>query len=383
MEKFKWKPKPAIGNDLFRQPVIILDSGQSVDESVFLQYFRKWLFDSIVARSANDRLPPHVHLKYPTSNLYARYGVKGAETWEGDRWEIGTLRIPGKPLYPWGMMETFAKFEDGCQFGESGVHPPPWRRQRRFGGQANRSMKGAGKRRGIPIYLNPTFRDCEYLRRHKEEWGSYYRCPKIMLGYTTPLGIPKGILEHTRSFYCLNRPDTDRIRDSTQAYKAYEIPTKRFRNYMGGITDKCVSIAPNWRNKKRQRKPWAAHWIREDFPGIRVKEQTRDATWEELLDATNCSIYVILSECETIPFDAYLAAARGAIIVAPNTELFSNIAVFRNAKGKKWLYPVRDYGHNRYGWSHTEVRHWLLPRIKAWQLGQIRSLRTTQQLKKS
>jgi len=364
----RWKPKPHIPTCLFKQPVVILDSGQSVDESVFCQYFRRWLQESLIARSRNDAPLPHVHCKYTSSTLWARYRCKGYETGhQEDRWEVGTLRLPGKPLYPWGMMETFANVEDGCNFGDSGKHTPPWRRSRYTGGQANRSQKTSHKRRGIPLYLNPTARDIEYLRRHQTHWQSRFRCPKIYLGYTQGFPIPKDIMPLVEGFYCLNPQDVAHIRDSIGPKYGAEIPTKKFRPFMGGITrKKVVSIAPNWRNPQRNRKSWAASWVKDALPGVEVDLPQRDATWQELLRVTDCGIYVILSERETLPFDAYLAAARGAIIVAPNTLLFQNIPMFRNNSRKKWLYSVRDYGHNRYGWSHTEVRHWLIPRLNQW-----------------
>ena len=374
----RWMPRPWIPVTCFKQPLVILDSGQSVDESVYLQLFRRWLFTDIVARSANDANTPHVHLKYPTDKMWARYGMPQAKAWKGDLWEIGTLRTPGKPLYPWGMMHTFAAFEDGCLFSkESDPHSAPWRRRRPVGGQSNREPQWALRRRGIPIYLNPTPRDIEYLRRHEKFWSNKYRCPKICLGFMRPNSVPHGLLGKVDWWYTLNPADAKYVRDTTgKSYLAAEAPSKKIGKYLGVSKSKAISIAPNWRSVTRQRRPFPAHWMREEFPDLKVKLPVRDSTWEEVVEATDCAIYIILSERETIPFDAYIAAARGAIIVAPNTPLFQNIPMYRNKSAKKWLYTVRDYGHNRYGWSHTEIRQWLIPRIRKWQQSQTRAALT-------
>jgi len=379
----RWQPKPWIPPLCFKQSIVLLDSGQSVDESVYLQLFRRWLFESIVARSANDAPTPHVHLRYPSNRMWARYGVKGSEAWKGDRWEIGTLRVPGKPLYPWGLMHTFAAYEDGCIFSKEndGPHSAPWRRRRKYGGHTNRSCEWAGRRRGVPIYLNPTPRDIEYLRRHKKYWKNPHRCPKIMLGFTRPNGVPRDLLPLVDCWYTLNPEDAAFIRDTTKRpYLAAQAPSKKIGKYLGVSHSKAISIAPNWKSATRIRRPFAATWMKDGFPEAEVKLPKRDATWEEVVDATDCGIYIILSERETVPFDAYIAAARGAIIVAPNTPLFQNIPMYRNKSAKKWLYTVRDYGHNRYGWSHTEVRQWLIPKIRKWLQSQTPTGRRTKTL---
>ena len=374
----RWKPVPWIPTLAFKNPIVILDSGQSVDESVYLQLFRKWLRDSLIARGATDATRPHVHLYYPSDKMWARYGVPQAATWKGDGWEVGTLRLPGKKLYPWGFMHSFAAYEDGCVYSnESEVHSAPWRRRPIYGGHTNRHPEYSGNRRGIPIYLNPTPRDLEYLRRHERFWRHPKRCPKIMLGFTQPNGVPRGLLPLVNCWYTLNPTDARYVRENTgKSFMAAEIPSKKIGKTLGISKSRAISIAPNWRSATRQRRPFAATWMKDEFPDLEVKLPKRDSTWEEVVDATDCAIYIILSERETIPFDAYLAAARGAIIVAPNTPLFQNIPMYLNKSAKKWLYTVRDYGHNRYGWSHTEVRQWLIPRIRKWQQSQTQAART-------
>lgn len=369
---FKWEPRPLIPQRYFKQPLIFLDSGQSVDEAVFLQYCRKWLHETIVRRAGNHFPTPHVHLLYPTDRHHARYEMPSARVWREDMMEVRTIRWGSAPLHGGNMMQTFAMYEDGCLWGPSGYHSAPWRRRRRYGSGYNPDPEPAGKRRGIPIYLNPTLKDLKYLRNNKAYWSHHWRCPKVVLGFVAPGSIPQSVVNLVDHFYCLNKEDQSTVRASLGPGKAFRIPTKEFKKYAGFAHDKAISVAPNWRNMRRQRKPWPETWIGQEFPALKVKTQARDATWEEVLDATDCSIYIILSEQETIPFDAYLAAARGAIIVAPDTPLFRNIPMYRNFESKKWLYPVRDYGHNRYGWSHTEVRQWLLPRIKKWRQSQTR-----------
>jgi hypothetical protein len=375
----RWKPKPWIPDLCFKNPVVILDSGQSVDESVYLQLFRKWLFTSIVARSANDAPRPHVHLYYPSDRLWARYGLPQAAVDKADGWEVGTLRLPGKDLYPWGMMHSFASYEDGCIFSkDSDRHSAPWRRRPIYGGHTNRHPENSGNRRGIPIYLNPTARDIEYLRRHENFWRVAWRCPKIMLGLVRPNKVPLGLMGLVNCWYSLNPVDTSHTRKGLEnSYIAAEIPSKKLGGYLGITRSKAISIAPNWRSRGRQRKPFAASWVKDEFPDLQVKLPQRDATWQDFVDVTDCGIYIVLSEQETIPFDAYLAAARGAILVAPNTPLFQNIPMYLNKTGKRWLYTVRDYGHNRYGWSHTEVRQWLIPKIRQWQQSQTQVAQST------
>ena len=65
----------------FEKPVLILDSGQSVAESVFLERFRKYIYE-MLQKLSNRGDKPSVWLVYPEPRFWARYGAYPVNEYE-------------------------------------------------------------------------------------------------------------------------------------------------------------------------------------------------------------------------------------------------------------------------------------------------------------
>ena len=109
--------------------------------------------------------------------------------------------------------------------------------------------------------------------------------------------------------------------------------------------------APDWRDMNVIRLPHVAENFGKAL-GLGVYMPKNNGTWEDFLLGTDTSFYILASAKEQVPFDAMIALARGATLVAPD------VPIFQNLPGKKQLYPAKMSG-DRIIWSQTEVEQFL------------------------
>jgi len=279
-----------------------------------------------------------VWLLYPHKRLWGRFG--SAPVNEYDEWEVRPVRWHRDP-YPQGHWATVSVFEDGSYWDG---HESPWRRP---GGDWE--MRG----RAAYVYFNPTAQDIRWATRHTDFWHHKGRMPVVYLGQTTSK-MPGITVSHCGGVMSYSRGKTLQVdeamgrRVSTRVWweKMWDTEKPKHR----------FSCPGGWRHDERIRWPsifgkWA------ESVGSDVFIPQDNGTWEELEEATSCEYYVVLSTRETMPFDAMMAAARGATVIGPD------IPIYRELFDHKWLYPVVHQGHDVVAWGQADVREWFLNRF--------------------
>tara|TARA_R110000824_G_scaffold315135_2_gene502223 strand:- start:1219 stop:2271 length:1053 start_codon:yes stop_codon:yes gene_type:complete len=325
--KSSYRPLPL---DFFERPVLLIDSGQSVGESVFLEKFREYIY-TILAKTSNRGNKPSVWMVYPDRRLWARYGSSPVSGFE--EWEIRPIRR-NADLSPGGYMETVAKFEDSCHF--LGIDAP-WRT---FG----------KKKRASAVYLNPTERDVRWIQKNHSRFKRHYNLPKFHTGQPADRKLPFGVTQFSDLIWCYDRQARDKLADAFSPYYSKRIPWERFWKKDRNPAYQAVA-APDWRDKSVIRHQSAAKCWGEAM-GMDTEIVENGGRWEDFLLGTSCSMYIIATTREHIPYDAFAALARGATLVAPD------VPAFQNLHGKKILYPAKMVGDGIV-WSQSEVEHYL------------------------
>lgn len=328
---------------LFGRPIVLLDSGQSVDEAVFLEHFRRWVLERLqrTVPRREDGTPKwkhRVYLLHPSRYFWARYG---SCPWSDyDEWEVRPVRWT-RPLLASGFLSTYASFEEGCHF--YGIKAP-WR-----------DVSDKYQRRAGVIYLNPTHRDLRWGAQHREKWKNDLNTPQFYLGHPSTGTVPRSAIGIADGYYAYTRPYYDAVKADFGG-RGYGL---NYMDLLGPSREPShkVVAAPNWRHQQRARYPSMVEGWCEDI-GVDCHAPEDDGRWETMLDATDTEFYFVASTRETVPFDAMLAAARGAKVVGPSLPLWKELF------DHKWLYPVALGAHNEAVWSQTEVREWFRARLR-------------------
>jgi len=327
-----------------RRPVVLIDSGSSVGESMFLAKIRQWLLHSIEERLIEKPLAGHkwtkptCYILYPSDRHASRYGVYPCN--EYDAWEIRPIRWRGRPLAKGGIMSTVANFEEGCFRLKI---PAPWR---------NLNTKNL---RAAYVYFNPDRREVAWIDRHHEKFRKVYNVPTLVLGHPLGYQFPVGALEWCSHLWAMETEFGNEVNRSTKPGFSKRLlweklwPSKR-------KIEPTVALAGHWGDLGTLRSPeMARDWIP---PELEVVEFGGSEKCQDLEAATDCGYYVIASSRETVPFDAMIAAAKGSVLIAPNTPAFTWIP------GRKILYPARDAGNGIISWNPPDVASLIFSKLK-------------------
>ena len=313
-----------------------------------MEGFRRWLWHRKSRKSDGTPINtiPRVWLAYPHKRLWARYGSAPVNKY--DEWEIRPIRWE-RQMDSWGLLASAAIFEDGVIWKgrETGqILDAPWRTRERD------EKKG---RRASVVYLNPLRRDIEYGGRYSDFWHDKRRIPHLILGQPSRF-LPKWATHECRGILAYDRQYRDLVNRETNPYFATSLHWRRFwdkeepKHFISAPHEFRHTLRNRWPSMVKswcERKGWPCH----------VPEDT--GRWQDVEDATSCRFYVVASTAETLPFDAMIAYARGAMVIAPDVGVFPRIF------HKKWLYPVHESGNHSLAWSQVEVREWLYNRLHA------------------
>ena len=326
--KKSYRPIPV---DFFERPVLLLDSGQSVAESVFLEKFREYIY-KLLAKYSTKGNRPSVWLLYPDKRHWARHGAFDVSGFE--EWEVRPVRRM-RELEGGGFMSTVAAFEDGCHHLKIDA---PWR------------TYNSKRRRAVGVYLNPTERDIKWIKRNHKAFQKDYNLPKLHIGQPANRSLPYGVTQWTDLVWCYDREARDRLAQAFEPYFVKRIPWEQFWLNEKNPEHEAVA-APDWRDMNVIRLPHVAENFGKAL-GLGVYMPKNNGTWEDFLLGTSCSKYILATTRERVPFDALVALSRGATLVAPDVPLFQRL------HGKKILYPAKMVGE-RIVWSQSEVEHYL------------------------
>ena len=325
-----------------RNPVVFLDSGRSADESYFLEHWR-YQVESIYQRELPNETGNNHNfwILYPDRTKAARYGSRPIS--EYDKWEIRPIRRERENLRE-GTFATVAAFEKGCQW----LHiPAPWRTYNRK------------HRRACVVYLNPKPHDVAYISRTWDEWRRSNNVDAFYWGPVFGKGFPTGYLTYTSGAVCFTQEGFNAARASLantgKAVARIFWETLFAPRPANGPT---YAFAPSWGHADRDRLDMTATaWAQSWRPGEVWADPAADS-WQAVQAATAAKFYIILSRKEQFPFDALIASARGATIVAPDIPLYRNIRV------NKILYPCFTQTHNQCALSLPETREFLKETFK-------------------
>jgi len=332
---WRW-PLPKV---FYEKPILLIDSGQSVGESVFIERWRKYLWDTLKKTALNFKTPT-VWILYPNTKQWARHGSYQASDY--DNWEIRPIRRNDN-LENAGILATVARFEDGCH--HLGIKAP-WREW---------NSKG---RRAVCVYLNPTQGDINWGVIHHEKFKKGFNLPKFHIGAPKNRVLPKNFLAWVDDVWCYDTDGKENLNSSIGPYFGKRIPWFNWwKNDRKALPKYDFGIAGHWKDNGVNRslaiaKDWCPDWGNIHEPRV-----DRESRWEELLDTTDCRWYMVATTRESIPFDAMIAVARGATLVAPDVPVFSQLP------GKKILYPAKMSGE-RIIWSQIEVKAWLQNKLR-------------------
>lgn len=328
---------PSTPKVVWERPTVLLDSGQSVGESVFLDRMRLWIHQSLSAH-ANSFKVPAVWTLYPRdfhADYHGAYPIS-----EYDKWEVRPIRWRKRPLDRRGFLATAAMFEEGCHRKQIKA---PWREH---------NQKG---KRACYVYLNPNRRDLDWGSRHYETFRNAYNIPELILGEPLRHALPANSHEWISGVWTYQKEIAKRLQGAFWNRFGYHLPWWRWWEEDRESTDErpLFGIAEAWGDVQVMRHPgMAMKWIGGD--AVRPESDTK---WESLIGATWCQFYIIATTRESIPFDAMIAAARGAKLVAPD------VPAFRNIPGEHLLYPAHQTGDNIL-WSQSDVAGWVVGRLQ-------------------
>jgi hypothetical protein len=332
---WRW-PLPKV---FYEKPIVLLDSGQSVGESIFIERWRYYLWHTL-ERTAIAFKVPTVWIMYPNTTQWARHGSYPVN--EYDEWEIRPVRRNDK-LEAGGFLATVSKFEDGCH--HLGIKAP-WREW------------NSKNRRAVAVYLNPNSKDLEWGKSYYNKFKRPYNLPEFHIGAPKNRILPKNFLSWVDDVWCYDTRAKERLNAAIKPYFGKSIPWFNWWKEDRKSTPQYdFGIAGSWRDSQVNRsmsiaKEWCPDWGKVKEPRV-----DKEATWKELLDTTSCRWYMVATTRESIPFDAMIAVARGATLVAPDVPVFSQLP------GKKMLYPAKMNGDSIL-WSKTEVKAWLQNRLR-------------------
>ena len=314
----------------FKMPVVILDSGQSVAESVFVERFRQHTFQYIQKYAKNFNTPT-VWILYPGGNP-DKYGAYPCS--EYDKWEIRDL-TKNKYLKPEGFFASVAGFEEGCHWMKIKA---PWREW------------NSKNKRACVVYLNPLEKDLKWMGRNWQNFKKPFNIPSLMLGAPPNRKLPRFIEQMSNMIWTFDRDARNNLAKAFHETFAKRLRWETWWKTQYEFKNEAVA-APDWCDMSVRRFPNVAeNWA--EALGLKVYHPKNNGSWQDFLFGTDAKMYILATTKESVPFDAMIALARGCTLVAPDVPLFQRL------HGKKKLYPAKMVG-DRIIWSQTEVTHFL------------------------
>jgi len=331
----KHAPPPDIS---YRRPVVLVDSGASVAESVFLDKMRWWLHGALSDRILEFNVPC-VWILYPNSYQKRWHGAYPVN--EYDKWEIRPVRWRDRRLDPQGLLATVAAFEDGCKF--KGIKAP-WREW------------NSKRRRAVVVYLSPNRRCLDWARRNWRKFKKAYNIPELVLGPPWNHAMPVDSQAWVDGCWAFDLGTTERMKEAFWGKFGYKIPWFSWWEDDQIEPTHRFGIAQTWEDYGSDRYPGMARKWAADAGGS-ICDAQDNGTWQSVIGQTGCKYYILATTRESVPYDAMIALARGSVLVAPD------VALFRNLPGEKLLFPAYQSG-DRIQWAQSEARAWIKTRIK-------------------
>lgn len=319
--------------------MVLLDSGSSVAESVFLSRMRKWMFDALEERIREFRKPT-VYITYPTEHCRPRHGAYPVG--EYDKWEVRPIRWRRRPLNPKGILATMVDFEEGCHRKKIKA---PWREW------------NSKNRRCALVYLHPNRQDLSYASRRWRDFKAARNVPDFFLGPPFTYGIPPSAIAWLDGIWSFSNEGHKRM---TKAFGGgcFRIPWESWwaEDAESGKPKPRFGIAQPWGDMGTKRWPGLAVQWAQDAGGSMVRGRD-DNSWQGFLPTTRAEFYMLATTRESVPWDAMIAVARGSTLVAPDTPMF------RALPGRKILFPALAQG-DQIVWSSSETRQWIKQRLQ-------------------
>ena len=337
--------------------MVFLDSGQSADESAFLDLYRYSL------HSSYQRQKPfygRFWVIYPTSDQSKRYGWVahhyGEDAWMTQhtrpRKILNEDRMIGRYMdgREWVLSRGIARAMGRFELNTDKYSPgsiPAYRRNQRDPSQ-----------RATVVMLNPTGKDFDYVTKAVHFWHQRRRIPRMVLGSHVRHALPPNFHNWLWGILCWSREEQS---DLMQRLAGTRINV-RFMNWHAICDRRWRETTVYWSfpgamgHSRRIRKPELGRFLLDRMGSeSSFRIGTQDDSWKEGASATDCKTYVILSHSEgdAVPFDARIALARGARVIAPDIPVYRALETSR-----KTLYPCRLVGHNGAAWSPMDLASW-------------------------
>lgn len=331
----------AIPDDFWWRPVVMIDSGSGADEACFLEHWRYQLEATV--RTHHPTSPRHQFwLLYPDRTKKDRYGSCVIDE-RYDCWEIRPARWK-KPNYPGPFLFTVAQFEEGRHWMR--IQDAPW---------WNCDEK---RKRACYVYPNPTTRDLDFIASNVEKYRTNYNMARFWTGPVFGKGFHPQMTRFANGLIAYTQEGWKAARSAYDGkFYAARIFWQEFGHhiYWDRQPRDKYAFALNWGNADRRRIGASAYsWPQEcGWAGAErtFRPDPRADNWQDLMRAVRAENYLILSQRETLPFDALLADTYGARIIAPDIPLYRGLPL-RN----KVLYPVHAPRQNEAVFGFAELR---------------------------
>lgn len=348
--------------------VVFLDPGVSVDHSMFLDVYRRWVRDSIASRCNMDisRVRPRCYILHSEEEHGKRYGLgktldaEVPDHW--NQWEVRPRKWNPKTIQhktrKSGLAATFCRMEINSH--KAGLMAP-WRYTPYGDAQPRHD------RRALGVMLEPSPLDLQFFHEKEYLWHRFLVMPRLYLGAQALGRLPPtfmrwlyGVLALTPAGFSYAEAALAPFEDvGVYAVNSHRFLTKGQPKYDFGVAD-------NWDSAgRRTRMPGSAQSILNwaGFGQKRIYQPPTGDRWDTLAEAINARVYLVLSQNEgMVPYDALLALAGGAIVVGPNTPVWKSVQSY--APKKVVLYPTRPQGHNRCLWAAQDVAAHLKATLK-------------------
>lgn len=349
----------ALPREYAYRAVVLLDPGVSTDHSVFLDAYRKLIRDSIASRCDMDvsKVRPRCYILYAEESHACRYGlgneIQSVVPDHWNKWEVRPRKWNPKTIHhktrKWGLAATFCRMEINSH---KGGMMAPWRFTP-YGDQQPRH-----DRRPVGVLLEPTKLDLKFFHEKEHLWHNFQVMPRLYLGAHTIGRLPPTFMRWLYGLLALTPAGLAAAEQALQPFddiRAYPVTHSHFLTK--GSPKYAFGAAHNFDSGgKRLRSHSTLHAILDwaGFPAASRFIPEHGTDWWEVAEATNCAVYAVLSQDESlIPYDGLLALAGGALVFAPDLPVWRSVKTL--APSRVALYPVRSQGHNRCVWAAQDV----------------------------
>ena len=309
------------------EPLVLLDSGRSVDESVYNQLVYKTIREKL-GRS-------RTYLFHPPNTPKGWYDLPPSG--EYDYWQRRPIRAEGRKLEANGMLQTAAIFETACIFKREGGQAP-WRNE----------YTGVNSCATF-VYLNPTKRDLDFAKWHHKQFWNYHGISKFILGDSVKGKMPMGYSAFVDWVLAYGPERASYFRNLNGKHIGRHLNTQALLRPKSAQEE--VVLAGNHGNRFRQRHPeMLQSWL--EMKGIpsRVHDSS---SGEAFLSGLKGRYYCVFSRQEGNPFDILLAQARGMVPVLPDIPLFRRLELERAI-----YYPASSDGDFGIKMNTLDARTW-------------------------